>query len=159
MDQASEELQPIVFELLAKEKQLWYCADNIEYKCPCYVIVRNCIDILMSPCLFDKIKNDLKEVYYVNYILDLLQGLLPWCFLIICISVSVVIHINIWEDHDKRGNEQAIDDQAGYHEVPQFAECSLSIYKVPFDLLLVLIDLVIFVGILVNIVDHHFFQV
>lgn len=76
----------------------------------------------MSPCLFDKIKNDLKEVYDVNDILDLLEGLLPWSFLIICVSLSVMIHVNIREHHDKRGNEQAIDNQASNHEVPQPTE-------------------------------------
>ena len=75
----------------------------------------------------------------------------------LCLFIPVFIDIR--EYNYKWSHKHAVDGEDSDEEVPHLAEGPLSINKVPLELWLVLIHSAVLVGILVDVIDHHFFQV
>ena len=73
--------------------------------------------------------------------------------------IFITSHIDLSEGQDEWGHEQGIDDQEGDHEVPDLAEGPLCVDQVPLKLGLTIDYLVLLVGVLIDIVYHHLFQI
>jgi hypothetical protein len=157
----SEYLQEIIFQALIKE-QFWDGPDNIKEEITGKIVYRNGLNLLESSCSLDKVQDDLEKVNDINCLLDLLKCLLLLARVFLgCVNIGewVKILVDIWEHNNKWYDEHAIDCQDGDHEVPDLAEGSLGVDEVPLEFWLILVDGAVFVGILIDVIDHHLLQV
>ena len=113
----------------------------------------------MSSSLFDKVEANLHQVDDVNSQLDLPEGFLARSLTKVLAGLFIVFLINIREYKNDRHNKQVVDGQKCYEEVPKLAECSLGVDEVPLELGLTVNDLVLFIGVFIDIVNHHLFQI
>lgn len=71
----------------------------------------------------------------------------------------IPVLVDILEHKDEWSHKHAVDSKDGDEEVPYLAEGPLRVDQVPLKLWLILIDRAVLIGILVDVVDHHFLQV
>jgi hypothetical protein len=157
----SEYLQEIILETLIEENQFWDCTDHVKKKITGKVVYRNCLYLLESSCSLDKVQGDLEKINDINGPLDVLKCLLARVQIISKVLVCewVFILVDIWENNHKWCHEHAINSQYCDQEVPNLAEGPLCVDKVPLELWLILVDGAVLVGIFIDIIDHHLFQV
>jgi hypothetical protein len=114
----------------------------------------------MSSCLFNKVKTNLNKVNDINSKLYLVKSLLTLTFWITKVfTIFIDILIDIWENKNNWYHKQIVDGKNCNEEVPELAESSFSVYQVPLKFRLTVDDLILFISIFVNIVNHHFFQI
>jgi len=113
----------------------------------------------VGSCLLDKVKTNLKGVDDIDDQFNLVQVFLRLVSLVPLVGVFHFDLIDILEHIDVRTNEKGIDGEYGDEEVPHLAEGTLSINEIPLQLWLGIDDLVLFISIFVNVIDHHFFQI
>ena len=156
----SEELQPEEVEGLVVD-QIGNGGNHIKDEEAGEVVDSNGLDLLECSGPLHEVEHDLKQVDDVDGVLDLLQGPLA-----AIVRVSFVYFFNwvpvlvdIWEHNDEWSSKHGVNDQEGDEEVPHLAESPLGVDKVPLELWLVLIDRAVLIGILVDVIDHHFLKI
>jgi hypothetical protein len=172
----SENLEAVVFSGLIHE-ELGHSGDDIEDEVSSQVILANVDKILMCSGLFNEVEQDLDQLDDVDSNLKFVKLILPGKLWVNLETANIVTSksffwSNIWgysiatftfvemrENIQIWRGKQGVDRQHGDQEIPDLAEGSLSIDEIPLELWLRIDDLVVFVGILVNIVNHHFFEV
>lgn len=113
----------------------------------------------MCSSFLDKVEKDLNKENDVNSHLNLDKSFLMWLFSLANDPFFITIHVNLLESKDKRGNKQGVDDQEGNHEVPDLAEGPLGINEVPLELWLTINNLIFFIGVFVNVINHHLLKI
>lgn len=113
----------------------------------------------MSSCFLNEVEQNLNEENDINSHLNLYKGLLMWFDCLANFPIFITGHIDLFEGKDEWCHEQGVDDQQSNHEVPNLAEGSLGVDQVPLKLGLTIDNLVFLVGVLINVVDHHLFQI
>ena len=156
----SEHLKVVEFESLSEENKVWNGSNHIKEEVTGKVVYRDCLNFLKSSGSFDKVEDNLEKVNDIDGSLDVLESFLAVIGgFVVSRSRWELVLIDIWEDDDEWSDKHAVDGKDGDQEVPDLAECSLGIDEIPLELWLILIDGAILVGVLVDIVDHHLFQV
>ena len=163
----SENFEPVPFLRLTREEP-WNSGDDIENKVKAQVVLSNREQFLVCSGLFDEVKHDLHEVDDINSEFKLLQGIIvdlrfwfgSWIStgndlpLIIC-----TVFIDISEHQKERSYKKSVYSYDSDQEIPHFAECSIRVDQIPFELGLRVDNLVLIIGVLVDIVYHHLFQI
>jgi hypothetical protein len=68
-------------------------------------------------------------------------------------------HVNIRKDNNEGSYEEIVYSDKGYKEVPDLAESAFCIDQVPLYLGLGVDNLVFFIGIFIDVVNHHFLKI
>jgi len=152
----SEDLKVVVIPDFLHEKP-WKSSNNIKDEEASKVIVSNGRQFFVSSSSLDKVQADLNKVDDIDSKLNFNQSLIIFIFAII--TTSKACDVNMLECKDIWRHEQSIDGQHGDDEVPYFAEGSLGVDQVPFQFWLRVDNLIFFICIFIDVVDHHFFQI
>jgi hypothetical protein len=156
----SEEFQEEQGEWFISEKAR-HGGDHVEDEVPEEVVVSNRVEVLVCSGLLDEVEEDFNKVDDVESDLNLVKSLIlveisavraTWAFLVVATPL-----INRLENKDIWRHKEGVDGQDGDHEVPDLAEVSFSVYKIPWDLLDVLRLGRVFLGVVIDIVNHHLF--
>ena len=157
----SEHLKVVELESLIEENQIWNGSNHIKDKVAGQVVYRDSLDFLKGSSPLHKVEDNFEKVDDIDGSLNVLKGLLTRVGFVSGVHqcFRVLVLIDIWENNDERSHKHAIDGENGDEEVPDLAEGPLGVDEIPLELWLILIDGAVFVGILVDIINHHFFEV
>ena len=155
----SEHLKPVELKFFPKEDEVWDSTDHIEDEVASQVVDRDGVKLLEGSGPLDEVEHDLKEVDDINSSLNVLESLLSGGCGDILLLHFIPVLVDIMEHNDEWCHEHAVDSKDGDEEVPHLAEGPLRVDQVPLQLWLVLIDRAVLISILVDVVDHHFFEV
>ena len=154
----SEKFEPVILNSLTHE-ELRKSSSDIEDEVSGQVVVSNGSKLLVGSGLLNEVEEDLNEVDDVNGKLDLDKGLLICLLSLAVLAILITSHVLLRESKYEWTNEQSVNRQEGDHEVPDFAEGTLGVDQVPLELRLTIDDLVLLIGVLVDIVYHHLLEV
>ena len=113
----------------------------------------------MCSGLLHKVEKDLYKENNVNSKLNFDESLLVWLHSLAYNSIFVTCHVDLLESEDEWSDKEGVDNEKGNHEVPHLAEGSLCVDQVPLQFWLTVNNLIFLVGVFVDVVDHHFFEI
>ena len=113
----------------------------------------------MCSGLLHKVEKDLHEENNVNGKLNFDESLLMWLDSLALSFSFITCHVDLLECEDKWSDKEGVDNEKGNHEVPDLAEGPLGVDQVPLKLWLTINNLILFISIFVDVIDHHLLKI
>ena len=129
--EAFEEIELEVFAAIGVHKAR-YCSKDIKEEVGLNVVHADGLEVLVSPCFFDEVQEDLEYINDIKSFFDCQQLLLFWLLGRI-VSIFILDLIYIREYQNKWGDEQIVDDNKSDNKVPYLARSAIFINQIPFE--------------------------